>query len=556
VPAALARLAACARFDAAIPFVLDTPGGHGNSSFMRTARLAPETSGTLALAGVLASLGLVACGSSKAPSFNEVTVSGASASGGASSSGSGGAAGGADAALGLPPGTAVTYYQHVAPILHARCEGCHQAGAIAPFALSSYEQARMWGPLWKGSIDAGTMPPWGAQETQECQPRLGFKHDRRLTTTEKAVLEAWVMGGMLEGDLGNAAPLPPAESLELTGTSTTLTMPVTVSVEGSQDRFLCMGLDPALSSDVWLTGSQVLAGNKAIVHHVLLFSDPTGEASAMAQPNGYYECFGGVGLQNPELLAAWAPGANAAEMPPEVGIPLKAGTKLVMQIHYHPTGAGAEQDSQTKVALRFTSVEPRYTGSLTLIGNFGSYNNATAGGEGFGLLPGPNDPPSGPRFSIPAGATAHTETQRFLVPGGAQGAALGLEFLVWGVGTHMHYVGRDMKIDVRRANAAAPEPVEECLVQTPAWDFNWQGAYFYDAELAAMPKLRPGDELWLRCTYDNSLGNPFLRQALASQGLDAPVDVTLGESSLEEMCLGIFGVAVESQFAPLLAAGM
>jgi hypothetical protein len=30
---------------------------------------------------------------------------------------------------------------------------------------------------------------------------------------------------------------------------------------------------------------------------------------------------------------------------------------------------------------------------------------------------------------------------------------------------------------------------------------------------------------------------------LGEQGLDAPVDVYLGEETLDEMCLGVFGIA-------------
>ncbi len=51
------------------------------------------------------------------------------------------------------------------------------------------------------------------------------------------------------------------------------------------------------------------------------------------------------------------------------------------------------------------------------------------------------------------------------------------------------------------------------------------------------------DYLYMKCTYDNSLGNPHVVEALAEQGLDEPVDVYLGEVTLDEMCLGVFGIA-------------
>ena len=48
----------------------------------------------------------------------------------------------------------------------------------------------------------------------------------------------------------------------------------------------------------------------------------------------------------------------------------------------------------------------------------------------------------------------------------------------------------------------------------------------------------------MRCTYNNSMSNPFVAAALAEQGLDGPVDVYLGEETLDEMCLGVMGVAI------------
>src|SRR5690349_17959866 len=34
----------------------------------------------------------------------------------------------------------VTYYKHVQPIIQNHCLGCHLAGGIAPFPLTSYEE--------------------------------------------------------------------------------------------------------------------------------------------------------------------------------------------------------------------------------------------------------------------------------------------------------------------------------------------------------------------------------------------------------------------------------
>jgi hypothetical protein len=95
-----------------------------------------------------------------------------------------------------------------------------------------------------------------------------------------------------------------------------------------------------------------------------------------------------------------------------------------------------------------------------------------------------------------------------------------------------------MSIQATRPTPTTDDPANECLLETPRWDFNWQRQYAYDAEIAALPTLHAGDQLTMKCTYDNSMDNPFVKRALLEQKLTAPQDVTLGETTLDEMCLG------------------
>lgn len=83
-----------------------------------------------------------------------------------------------------------------------------------------------------------------------------------------------------------------------------------------------------------------------------------------------------------------------------------------------------------------------------------------------------------------------------------------------------------------------------CLIHNPRWDFDWQLLHAIDGELAARPTVRAGDRIELRCTYDNSLGNPALVEQLAELGLDAPIDAHLGDTGVNEMCMLIYGLAV------------
>ena len=81
-------------------------------------------------------------------------------------------------------------------------------------------------------------------------------------------------------------------------------------------------------------------------------------------------------------------------------------------------------------------------------------------------------------------------------------------------------------------------------MQTPRWDYGWQRLYEYDVPVEEVFQVMPGDVVRVRCTYDNSLENPAVVDALQELGLDAPQDVHVGEGTLDEMCLAGIGVAV------------
>jgi hypothetical protein len=481
---------------------------------------------------------LFACGST-----NDGSPSGAAATssaGGDAAGGTSGNQGGSSTGAGAAP----TWHADIAPLVAGHCQGCHQDGGISPFSLQTYAQAKMWSPTFDAVLRSGKMPPFLAADTPDCKPRFGFKDDLRLSTAQVDLFKRWQDAGCPEGDPNTAAALPPTPELALKDADINVTIPSPVTIDGTGDKFVCFSLAPDLSAltatgpeaallgdRVLIEASQVKPGNAAIVHHVLVFTDKDGQSAALAGDKGYYDCFGGPQIDAPGLLMAWAPGATPIVAPEGVAIAVPSTGRLVMQVHYHPTGK-PETDSATSVQLRgYKAGIPAYVGSLTLIGNARS---ATAGG--MGLQPGPDDTAATPQFRIPAGVAGHTESMLFAIPKATA------DYRVWAVGTHMHYVGTDMRIGITRA-APGAEPADECLLDTPKWDFNWQRGYLYDTPIDQAPSVKAGDVLNLRCSYDNTMNNPFVQTALVQQGLSAPRDVQLGESTLDEMCLGVFGLA-------------
>lgn len=446
---------------------------------------------------------------------------GATSQGGDDTEGSGGSegtdgSGGADGDTEGEPAARPNWHEDVAPLVAAHCQSCHTSEGMA-FAMSTYAETSPWAPVMAARAAEGTMPPWHAVPTEECTPPHAFQHDARLGDAQKQLLADWAAGGAPEGDPALAAPLPEPPSLELADPSASVLMggSVTVRRDGDVlDRFHCLSFDPGNAQDVYVDGLQVIQGNPKILHHVLVFVDEAAESAAW--PQGIVEdCGSGPGVPNAKLVGGWVPGSLPIETPDEVGIRLPAGSRLVFNVHYHASVTGPEVDDGTGIALRWTTDPPAWVSSFGLIGAPGDGQSTT--GE----------------FVIPAGARGHEEVIEWAVP------PLGdADVRLWTVGHHMHKIAVDAKTSVVR------DGQELCLVQTPRWDYGWQRLYQYDAPIDEVFAVQPGDVVRVRCTYDNSMDNPGVVEALSELGLDEPREVRLGEGTLDEMCLSGIGVAV------------
>jgi hypothetical protein len=146
-----------------------------------------------------------------------------------------------------------------------------------------------------------------------------------------------------------------------------------------------------------------------------------------------------------------------------------------------------------------------------------------------------------PEFRIPANDGDHNEHMRITVPplGDVQQVQL------YSVNPHMHMVGTHITAKVERPAPRGTDPQNECLANGK-WNFDWQRTYVYDTSLEQLPTLKPGDVIDLTCKWNNTMENPFVQRLLKDEGLVAPVDITLGEGSTDEMCLEIFGFAIDA----------
>ncbi|NBT45709.1 MAG: hypothetical protein EBT06_12520, partial [Gammaproteobacteria bacterium] len=61
-----------------------------------------------------------------------------------------------------PSSEPVTYYRDIAPIIQAHCQSCHRPGEVAPMALMTLDDVRLYsGAIRKAVLDR-VMPPWFA----------------------------------------------------------------------------------------------------------------------------------------------------------------------------------------------------------------------------------------------------------------------------------------------------------------------------------------------------------------------------------------------------------
>src|SRR5688572_17167003 len=96
--------------------------------------------------------------------------------------------------VGLRTGAQATWAQDVAPILYARCTGCHHSGGIAPFSLMTYADAFAHSSHVEHAVHHRTMPPW--------PPDFNYKHyvhERVLDQSEIDAITDWALNGKQQG---------------------------------------------------------------------------------------------------------------------------------------------------------------------------------------------------------------------------------------------------------------------------------------------------------------------------------------------------------------------
>jgi peroxiredoxin len=341
----------------------------------------------------------------------------------------------------------VTYAKHVAPIVQNRCQACHRPGEIGPFSLTNYDDVKKRTRRIREAVLEERMPPWHAD------PRFGkFANDRRLPVKERDMLLAWIDNG---APLGNEQDLPPprtfVEGWSIGRPDKVITMAEEFKVPAAgvldYQRFT---VDPGFEEDTWVQAAECRPGNRAVVHHILVYVLPPGKRNPYAADG------------TATTLSGWAPGDMPAMYSPGTARRIPAGSKLMFEVHYTPNGV--EQTDRSSVGVIFAKERPDRIAETNILANL--------------------------TFSIPAGAASHRGEMTFTFPKDGEV----LSFM-----PHMHLRGSSAKYVARY-----PDGKSETLLYVPDYDFNWQSVYRF-AEPLKVPK---GTKLTWIGHWDNSADNP------------------------------------------------
>ena len=230
-----------------------------------------------------------------------------------------------------PIASRFTYNEHLFPIFERQCGSCHIDGGVAPMSLLTYQEAFPWTQSIREEVLGLRMPPWKAEDG------FGeFLNGHVLPAHELDMILEWSAGGYPEGPR-DQRPTPPVPSetwaLGAPSLDLALSEPFVIDADTSEiTRYFSVQTE--LGSDRWITGIDVLPGSRAVVRHVSVYIDDTGQASAAdaADPSPGFD----AGFDTGRPIAVWWPGQDLVKLD-SAGYALPAGADLVARVVYKKT---------------------------------------------------------------------------------------------------------------------------------------------------------------------------------------------------------------------------
>jgi hypothetical protein len=415
------------------------------------------------------------------------------------------------------PSAQVTFSKDVAPIVYKHCVSCHRAGTTAPMSLLTYREARPWAASIREKVVARVMPPWNAD------PRYGkWQNDPHLTDAEIAAIVSWSRHGAPEGNPKDMPPVPPiAEGWHIGKPDVVFQMEEAFTVPATQELDMqYFILDPHFTEDKWIQAAEVFPGNRHVVHHSTLYIMEPGVQVARPRNNQFpgvvsmpdwefkpsngkaykgteiEQRLGVVETRTHETFAEMGHGDPSSGWPLGTAKLIKAGSKLVLQVHYHPSGK--EETDLSKVGFVFCKGVPQH--QIYALGVVNMNFEVPAGD---------------PNYEVKAEATFLKQVH------------------LWSLQPHMHLRGKDMEYRL-----IYPDGRSEVILFVPRYDFN--NKYTYN--LAEAKIVPVGTKMVVTAHFDNSANNKL--------NPDPTVVVKRGLQTTDEMMNGHVYMTIDDEVVP------
>jgi hypothetical protein len=353
-------------------------------------------------------------------------------------------------------------------------------------------------PSIKRVVQQKIMPPWFAD------PQYGhFANDRSLSANEISTLVAWVNAGAPEGDPRDIpAPVEFLEGWNIPKPDVIFQLPRPFQIPASGVvEYQYVIIPTGFTEDKWVQMAEARPTNRPMVHHIIAYVREPGSSYFKDQkPGVFFEAPPAKAEEKTDtsalpsdFLIGYAPGQPAEVLGPGQAKLIKAGSDIVLEVHYMPMGTPTTD--QTKVGLVFAKQPPKER-VLTLSAVNGTFKI----------------PPGDPNYRVDASFEVATDLK------------------LAGLHPHMHTRGKDFEYRI-----VYPDGRTETILRVPKYNWRWQ-LWYNLAEPLVLPK---GTKIECTAHFDNSADNP--------ENPDPTKTVIWGQQSWDEMMVGFFNLVFDAK---------
>jgi hypothetical protein len=350
----------------------------------------------------------------------------------------------------------------------------------------------------KRVVSQKMMPPWFAD------PNFGhFSNDRALTEKEISTIVAWVNAGAPQGDPKDMPASPNfVEGWGIPKPDVVFQLPHAFPVpESGMIEYQYVILPTGFTEDKWIQAAEARPTDRSVVHHIIAYvREPGSNYFKDQKPGVFFEApppkqdeKTDTSALPSDFLVGYAPGQPAEILRPGQAKLIKAGSDIVLEVHYTPNGKATSD--QARLGLIFAKQTPKER-VLTL-----SAVNGT--------------------FKIPPGDPNYRVDASFEVP---------REVKLVGLHPHMHTRGKDFEYRL-----VFPNGETKTILKVPAYNWHWQ-LWYNLAEPIILPK---GTKIECTAHFDNSPNNP--------ENPDPTKTIIWGQQNWDEMMVGFFNLVFDAK---------